>query len=152
VMDLASWPSGFLWVVTFINFGGVDPKSIFSNLPVSQNCVKWCLHRRENITCCCCCQRWRFEKMGGFLLKSHRSAKSLVPTACVNKPLLAHLLKTIYFCFQFCQRWETVDGAASKATKAGCGGPSQPRSYTGTNPIRLFSMPLDLRQNKLVRL
>ncbi len=41
--------------------------------------LKWCLHRRENITRCRCRQGWRFEKMGGFLLKSHRSAKSLDP-------------------------------------------------------------------------
>jgi len=41
--------------------------------------LKWYLYRQENITCCCCCQRWRFEKMGAFLLKSHRSAKSLDP-------------------------------------------------------------------------
>jgi hypothetical protein len=41
--------------------------------------LKWYLHRRENITCCRCCQWWWFEKMGGFLLKSHRSAKSLDP-------------------------------------------------------------------------
>ncbi len=40
---------------------------------------KWCLHRPENITCCCYCQRWQFEKMGEFLLKLHRSAKSLDP-------------------------------------------------------------------------
>ncbi len=37
--------------------------------------LKWCLHRRQNIKCCCCRQQWRFEKMGRFLLKSHRSAK-----------------------------------------------------------------------------
>ena len=40
---------------------------------------KWCLHRRENITHSRCRQRWRFEKMGEFLLKSHRSAKLLDP-------------------------------------------------------------------------
>ncbi len=30
-----------------------------------------------NITCCRYRQQWRFEEMGKFLLKSHRSAKSL---------------------------------------------------------------------------
>jgi len=37
--------------------------------------LKWHLHRRENIICCHYCQQWRFEKIGEFLLLSHRSAK-----------------------------------------------------------------------------
>jgi hypothetical protein len=41
--------------------------------------VKCCLHRRQHIKCCRCRQRWRFEKMGRFLLKSHRSAKTPDP-------------------------------------------------------------------------
>ncbi len=41
--------------------------------------LKLCLHRRENITCCRCRQQWQFEKMGGFLLKLHRSVKLLDP-------------------------------------------------------------------------
>jgi hypothetical protein len=45
-------------------------------LPMS---LKWCLHRRENIKRCRYRQRWRFEKMVKFLLKLHRSAKSLDP-------------------------------------------------------------------------
>ncbi len=51
-------------------------------------CLKWCLHRQENITCCRCHQRWRFEKMGGFLLKSHRSVKSLDPNGVCEWTLM----------------------------------------------------------------
>jgi len=47
----------------------------------------WCLHRQENIIYCRCCQRWRFEKMQGFLLKSHRSAKSLDPNHVCEQTL-----------------------------------------------------------------
>jgi hypothetical protein len=54
--------------------------------------LKWFLHRRENITCCCCRQRWRFEKMGGFLLKLHCSVKSLDPNRVCERTL------TIMFC------------------------------------------------------
>ncbi len=32
-------------------------------------------------------QQWRFEKMGGFLLKSHRSAKSLDPNHVCERAL-----------------------------------------------------------------
>jgi hypothetical protein len=47
--------------------------------------VKWCLHRQENIYCCCYHQRWQFKKIGEFLMKSHRSAKSLDPhCVCVR--------------------------------------------------------------------
>jgi hypothetical protein len=49
--------------------------------------LKWYLHRRENITCCCCRQQWRFENMGGFLLKLHRSAKSLDPNRLCERTL-----------------------------------------------------------------
>ncbi len=43
---------------------------------------------RENIICCRCRQRWWFEKMGGFLLKLHRSAKSLDPYCVCEKTLI----------------------------------------------------------------
>jgi hypothetical protein len=49
--------------------------------------LKWCLHRRENITCYHCRQRWRFEKIGGFLLKSHRSEKLLDPNRVCERTL-----------------------------------------------------------------
>ncbi len=65
--------------------------------------LKWCLHRWENITCCRCHQRWRFEKMGEFLLKSHRSAKSLDPN-CVFEQMHSlvyyrHITKRKFECF-----------------------------------------------------
>ncbi len=62
--------------------------------------LKWCLHRRENITCCCCCQRWLFEKMGGFLLKLHCSAKSLDPKSVCERTLRKGFYVTSLAVFQ----------------------------------------------------
>ncbi len=72
---------------------------------------KWCLHRRENITCCRCHQRWRFEKMGGFLVKLHRSTKSLDTNRICEQTLSVpwrHQRK--FFCvkFLFCRQVATL--------------------------------------------
>ncbi len=59
-----------LFEVNILSLFGIDA-GLFAQQRAVELTAKWCLHRRENIKCCR--HRQPFEKMGEFLLKSHRS-------------------------------------------------------------------------------
>jgi hypothetical protein len=59
--------------ISYVNKG----PSLEQFMPQCKQHFKWCLHKRENIKHCRYRQQWQFENMGKFLLKLHRSAKSL---------------------------------------------------------------------------
>ncbi len=63
--------------------------------------IKWCLHRRENITCCRYRQLWRFEKMGEFLLKLHCSLDPTERSGMECIKLVKFSFITIYIYLTF---------------------------------------------------